>query len=85
MVGFRRFKDGISSLKQATGRANRDVERRLVGLIAGKAAPSFVITICALMDSQYLARVHRLDNILVPRIGSSLQLFIHDYNQSILI
>ena len=50
MVGFKRFKDGISSLKQVTGRAHRDIERYLVGIIAGKAAPSFVIAIRALMD-----------------------------------
>ena len=50
MVGFKHFKDGISSLKQVTGRAHRDIERYLVGIIAGKAPPSFIIAICALMD-----------------------------------
>jgi hypothetical protein len=41
MVGFKHFKDGISSLKQVTGRAHRDIERYLVGIIAGKAPSSW--------------------------------------------
>ena len=53
MVGFKHFKDGISSLKQVTGRAHRDIERYLVGIIAGKAPPSFIIAIRALMDFRY--------------------------------
>ena len=83
MVGFKHFKDGISSLKQVTGRAHRDVERYLVGIIAGKAPPSFVIAIRALMDFRYLAQARQLDNTLLPHIASSLQLF-HTYKQSIL-
>jgi len=83
MVSFKRFKDGISGLKQVTGRAHRDVERYLVGVIAGKAAPSFVIAIHALMDFRYLAQARQLDDTLLPRITSSLQLF-HDYKQLIL-
>ena len=83
MVGFKHFKDGISGLKQVTGRAHRDVERYLVGIIAGKAPPPFVIAIRALMDFRYLAQARQLDDTLLPRITSSLQLF-HDHKQSIL-
>ena len=83
MVGFKRFKDGISTLKQVTGRAHCDVERYLVGIIAGKAPPPFVIAIRALMDFQYLAQARQLDDTVIPRITSSLQLF-HVYKQTIL-
>ena len=83
MVGFKHFKDGISSLKQVTGRAHRDVERYLIGVIAGKASQPFVITIRALMDFRYLAQARQLDDTLLLRIASSLQLF-HDYKQSVL-
>ena len=83
MVGFKYFKDGVSTLKQVTGRGHRDVERYLVGVIAGKAPPAFVISIRALMDFRYLAQARQLDDTILPRISASLQLF-HDYKQSIL-
>ena len=83
IVGFKHFKDGVSNLKQVTGRAHRDVERYLVGVIAGKAPPPFVIAIRALMDFRYLAQARQLDDIIISRITSSLQLF-HNHKQSIL-
>ena len=83
MVGFKYFKDGVSSLKQVTGRAHRDVERYLVGIIAGKALPPFVIAIRALMDFRYLAQARQIDDTILLRIASSLQLF-HLHKQSIL-
>jgi len=82
-VGFKYFKDGVSTLKQVTGRAHRDVERYLVGIIARKALPPFVIAIRALMDFRYLAQARQLDDTLLNRIASSLQLF-HTHKQSIL-
>jgi hypothetical protein len=83
IVGFKHFRDGISGLKQVTGRAHRDVERYIIGVIAGKAPAPFILAVRALMDFRYLAQARRLDDILLPRITSSLQLF-HDYKQSIL-
>ena len=83
MIGFKRFKNGVSALKQVTGRAHRDVERYIIGVIAGKAPPPFVIAIRALMDFRYLAQARQLDDTILPRIASSLQLF-HEYKQSIL-
>jgi len=83
MVGFKYFKDGVSSLKQVTGRAHRDVERYLVGIIAGKALPPFIIAIRALMDFRYLVQARQLDNTMLHRITSSLQLF-HTHKQLIL-
>ena len=83
IAGFKHFKDGVSNLKQVTGRAHRDVERYLVGVIAGKAPPPFVIAIRALMDFRYLAQARQLDDTIISQIASSLQLF-HNYKQSIL-
>ena len=56
IVGFKHFKDGVSKLKQVTGHTHRDLEHYIVGIIAGKALPSFVIAIHALMDFCYLAQ-----------------------------
>ena len=50
-VGYRHFKEGISKLKQVTGREHRDVQRYIVGT----APKEFVVAICALIDFRYLA------------------------------
>jgi hypothetical protein len=50
VVGFRSFTEGISKLKQVTGRAQSEVQQHIVGVIAGAAPQDFVIAIRALMD-----------------------------------
>jgi hypothetical protein len=83
VTGFKHFKDGVSTLKQVTGRAQREVERHIVCVIAGKAPPLFVIAIRALMDFRYLAQSRKLDDNQLTLIATSLQLF-HSHKQSIL-
>ena len=83
ITGFKHFKDGVSKLKQVTGRAHRDIERYIICVIAGKAPPLFVIAIRALMDFRYLAQSRQLDDNQLSQISASLQLF-HDHKQSIL-
>ena len=83
IIGFKYFKDGVSTLKQVTGRVHRNVERFIVCVIAGKAPPSFIIAICALMDFRYLTQSRQLNNVQLSRISASLQLF-HDHKQTIL-
>ena len=83
VIGYKQFKNGVSTLKQVTGRAHRDVERYIVSVIAGKAPPLFVIAIRALMDFRYLAQSRQLDDRQLAQITASLQLF-HTHKQSIL-
>ena len=83
IVGFKHFKDGVSTLKQVTGRTHRDIERYIVGVIAGKAPPSFVIAIRALMDFRYLAQSRQLDDNSLSQLSTSLKLF-HAHKQTIL-
>ena len=61
----------------------REVERYFICVIAGKAPPSFVIALRALMDFRYLAQSRQLNNNQLAQITSSLQLF-HTHKQSIL-
>jgi len=82
-VGFKHFKDGVSTLKQVTGRTHRDIERYIVGIIAEKAPPSFVIAIRALMEFRYLAQSRQLDDTSLSQLSTSLQLF-HEHKQTIL-
>jgi hypothetical protein len=83
ITGFKHFKDGVSTLKQVTGRTHRELERYIVCVIAGKAPPLFVIAIRALMDFRYLAQSRRLNDNQLTLIAASLQLF-HSHKQSIL-
>ena len=83
ITGFKHFKDGVSMLKQVTGRTHQDVERYIVRIIAGKAPPSFVIAIHALMEFRYLAQSHQLDDNALSQLSTLLQLF-HQHKQTIL-
>ena len=83
IVGFKHFKDRVSTLKQVTGRIHRDLERYIIGVVAGKAPPSFVIAIRALMDFRYLAQSRLLDDNTLSKLSASLELF-HKHKQTIL-
>ena len=72
-VGFRHFTEGISSLKQVTGREHRDVQRYIVGVIAGAVTKDFLIAIRASMDFRYLCQAKEINDEGCDRIraGSS--------------
>jgi hypothetical protein len=83
IVGFRHFGNGISDLKQVTGRGHRDIERVIISIIAGAASKEFIIAIRALMDFRYLAQLPSIDDDILTKISAALKEF-HDYKQSIL-
>lgn len=56
-VGYRGFEEGISSLKQVTGRDHRSVQRYLIGVIAGSVPRRFLVAVRALLDFCYIAQV----------------------------
>ena len=81
--GFHHFKDGISKLKQVTGRVHRNVQRYIIGIITSAAPPQFVTAICALMDFRYWVQAYRIDEDDLRLISSALDTF-HVHKQSIL-
>jgi hypothetical protein len=83
IVGFKHFKDGVSALKQVTGRIHRDLERYIIGIIAGKSPTSFVVALRALMDFRYLAQSRLLNSNILSKLSASLELF-HKHKQTIL-
>ncbi|KAG1764318.1 hypothetical protein EDD22DRAFT_776077 [Suillus occidentalis] len=83
IIGFRPFSNGISKLKQVTGRVHRDIQCYIIGLIAGAAPRRFVIAIQALMDVRYLAQSPAPDDDLLASIDRSLAIF-HDNKDVIL-
>jgi hypothetical protein len=82
-TGFRHFKEGISSLKQVTGREHRDVQRYIVSVIADAVPPKFLVAIRALLDFRYLAQSRVISEETCFSIDYSLQEF-HSHKQAIL-
>ncbi|KAG2338198.1 hypothetical protein BDR05DRAFT_952101 [Suillus weaverae] len=83
LMTFRHFKDGISNLKQVTGRAQRDLQCYIVALIADAAPPGIVMSVWALMDFWYLPQATVIDEVHCQKILNALQEF-HDHKQDII-
>jgi len=82
-TGYRHFKEGISALKQVTGRDHRNVQRYIVGVISGAVPNRFLVAIRALMDFRYLAQSTVIDNDICTKIEEALLLF-HENKQAII-
>ncbi|KAG1742086.1 hypothetical protein EDD22DRAFT_958954 [Suillus occidentalis] len=80
---FQHFKDGISKLKQVTGRAQHDMQCYIVALIADAAPRKVVIAVRALMDFHYLSQVTMIDEAHCQKILNALKEF-HKHKQGII-
>lgn len=82
-IGFRYFKEGISKLKQVTGREHRNIEQYIIPVIAGAVPRKFLTAICALMDFRYLAQAPIIDDNVCEAIMACLNEF-HENKDAIL-
>ena len=82
-IGLRHFSEGVSRLKQVTGREHRNIQRYIITVIAGAAPRDFVVAIRSLMDFRYLAQAPVIDDIVCDRIGAALSEF-HDHKSAIM-
>ena len=82
-TGFRHFKEGISALKQVTGREHRDVQRYIIPVIADAVPKEFLIAVRALTDFRYLAQAPEIDEASCTKIESALLEF-HAHKDAIL-
>lgn len=82
-TGMRHFKEGISSVKQVTGREHRDIQRYIVGIIADSVPRGFLISIRALLDFRYLGQSLEIDEKTCTKIDDALKEF-HTYKGSII-
>jgi hypothetical protein len=82
-AGFRHFKEGISKLKQVTGREHRDIQRYIIPVIAGAVPKEFLIAVRALMDFRYLSQSPEIDEETCAKIDAALKEF-HDHKEAIL-
>ncbi|KIJ17506.1 hypothetical protein PAXINDRAFT_72536 [Paxillus involutus ATCC 200175] len=83
ITGQRHFAKGITTLKQVTGRVQRDLQRYIVGVIAGAAPAGVVRAVRALMDFRYLAQAPIINDDGCKAIQRALSEF-HRYKQSII-
>ncbi|PPQ98093.1 hypothetical protein CVT26_003263 [Gymnopilus dilepis] len=82
-IGYRHFKEGISKLKQVTGREQRDIQRYIVAVISQAVSPEFLVAIRSLINFRYLAQSKVVDEGTCRRIENALRQF-HDNKQAIL-
>ncbi|KAH7917126.1 hypothetical protein BV22DRAFT_1026954, partial [Leucogyrophana mollusca] len=82
ITGFRHFKEGVSRLKQVMGRAHRDVQCSIVGVIAGAALAGVVVCVRALSDFRYHAQALHIDDDDLDLISAALQEF-HNHKDEI--
>lgn len=82
-VGFRQFREGISKLKQVTGREHRDVQRYIVAVIAGAVPKDFLVSIRSLADFRYLGQAPTVTDTHCADITHTLAKF-HAHKQAIL-
>jgi len=82
-IGLRHFKDGVSRLKQVTGREHRNIQRYIVAVITGAASQDFIIAIRSMMDFRYLAQAPEVDGIMCDKIDAALLEF-HRHKSAIM-
>ena len=81
-VGYHGFEDGISRLKQVTGRDHRSIQCYIVGIIAGAVPHRFLTVIRALLNFRYLVQAPIFSDESLRKLTDALQLF-HDHKDAI--
>ncbi|KAJ3872662.1 hypothetical protein F5051DRAFT_479866 [Lentinula edodes] len=74
-VRYRHFQEGISSLKQVTGRTHRDIQRYLIPVISGAISAKFVTALRALLDFRYSGQAQRFSQTSSLRVQTALKEF----------
>ena len=82
-TGYRQFPEGISKLKQVTGREHRDIQRYIIAVIADTVPPDFLIALRALADFRYLAQAPEISDTFCTKINEAIQEF-HRYKSTII-
>jgi hypothetical protein len=82
-TGHQHFKEGITKLKQVTGRDQRNIQHYIISIIADAVPPQFVLALRSLMDFRYLAQSPLIDDNVCQHISNALTLF-HQNKQAIM-
>ncbi|KAF9050500.1 hypothetical protein BJ165DRAFT_1341898 [Panaeolus papilionaceus] len=82
-TGYRHFKEGISMLKQVTGREQRDMQRYIIPVISGVVSPDFLTAIRSLLDFRYFTQAPVISEDVCRMIDESLSIF-HQFKKAII-
>ena len=82
-ISVRHFANGVSHVKQMTGREHRDIQRTLVAMLAGLIPPRFLRAVRALIDFIYQSQSPVHTDSSISRMEASLQEF-HAHKDAIL-
>ncbi|KAI6100764.1 hypothetical protein EDD16DRAFT_1717073 [Pisolithus croceorrhizus] len=82
-MGYQVFSNGISRLKQVTGRDHCAVQCYIIAAVARSVPCKFLIANHALLDFHYLAQVPSFTTQSLEEVASSLQEF-HDHKEAIM-
>ena len=82
-IGYRSFEEGVSKLKQVTGRDHCAVQRYIIGVIAGAVQLKFLAAVRSLLDFRYLAQMPQFDNNSLAEVEVALKAF-HNNKSAIL-
>jgi hypothetical protein len=83
LVGYRAFDEGISNLKQVTGRDHHSVQCYIIGAIAGTVPRRFFVALRSLVDFRYLAQVLMFTTHSLDWVARALQDF-HDNKDAVI-
>ncbi|KAJ3751645.1 hypothetical protein EV360DRAFT_76046 [Lentinula raphanica] len=81
--GFRIFPEGISRLKQVTGRDQREIQRYIVAVITGATSNRFLLAIRALCDFRCAGQAPRFSDTTAFRVQRALNEF-HEVKDEVL-
>ena len=82
LVGYQAFDEGISNLKQVTGRDHCSIQCYIIGTVAGGVPCTFFIALCAL-DFHYQAQAPTFTTHSLNWVARALQEF-HDNKDAII-
>ena len=82
-VGYCTFDEGVSKLKQVTGRDHRAVQHYIISVVARKIPHKFLIAVHALLDFRYLTQAPVFTTDSLDRVSAALQEF-HDNKDAII-
>ncbi|KAI6008569.1 hypothetical protein EDC04DRAFT_2907000 [Pisolithus marmoratus] len=83
LVGYWAFSEGISRLKQVTGRDHCAVQCYIIATVAGSVPCKFLTAIHTLLDFHYLAQALSFTTRSLEKVASSLQEF-HNHKEAIM-
>ena len=81
--GYRHFPDGIMTLKQTSMRLHREVQRYIIGVVAGGIPQEALTAVRALANFRYRSQAPRITDADIVKLTASLQEF-HEHKAALI-